>query len=300
IDADQYSLNTVSVRILDSDGTTVIKQANGNETVPLTRTSGTPGNEGDRATWEGMVEICTEVNGAKLIFIQAIDATGNMSEPVPMEIRYMDCKGPEINITTSNNLDKWSKNKTITVKATDTFGTVYLGTCSEDLQEISNNTYKNTRTYVITGDTSEDKSITFYAKDARGNVTYKTVKFSKLDNTLPTLKAVNVSDVYENGEAVAWKISVNAIDKESGIMGIAITNNEAEPIDTAYKKMTEYIIPRSGKYYVWVKDNVGNVTRSDEIIIHSDLIFNGVEVRNVEYNGVKLNYMYYNGKRIRL
>ena len=75
---------------------------------------------------------------------------------------------------------------------------------------------------------------------------------------------------------------------------------EDEPDQTAYKEVSEFGVPRSGVYYIWVKDNVGNVTRSDAVKIHSDLEFNGAEINDVEYNGLKLNYFYYNGKRLRL
>ena len=299
-DADQYSQNTMSVRILDSDGNTVIKQANGDTEIPLTRISGTAGTAGGTGIWQGTIDICTDAKGTKLIFLQGIDATGNVSEPVPMQIQYMDAKGPEIKIVTSDNLDKWSKEKVFTVTATDAFGTVYLGTGNEDLKLVSNDTYKNTRTYKVRGDLTDEKNITFYAKDSRGNVSYKTVSFSKLDNTAPKITGTKVTDVFDRGEAVGWKLVTGGSDGESGLAGIAITRTDEEPDQTAYKDMTTFDIPRSGVYYIWVRDNVGNITKSDAVRIHSDLSYNGSEINEVEYNGIKLNYFYYNGKRLRL
>ena len=299
-DPDQYTYNQLKVRLFDSDGTTPIVQSNGDKLTPLTRISGSSGTSGSTGIWRGTLDICTEVNGTKLLFVQAVDSTGNVSEPVPIQIQYMDAKGPEIKVVASNNLGKWSKTKTFTVTASDAFGSVYLGTGAEDLKLVSNDTYKNTRTYVVKGDLTEDKTITFYAKDGSGNVSYKTVTFSKLDNTAPKFSGTKVSDVFEGGNAFAWKIATGGTDGESGVAGIAITRTPEEPDQTAYKSSMEFAIPRSGIYYLWIKDNVGNVTRSDAVHIHSDLVFNGKEINNVEYNGMNLNSIYYKGKRIRL
>lgn len=299
-DPDQYSLNSMSVRMLDSDGNTVIKQANGDTVIPLTRISGTPGTGGGAGIWQGTLDINAEVNGTKLIFLQAIDATGNLSEPIPMQIQYLDSKGPEIKVVASDNLNKWSKEKTFTVTATDAFGTVYLGTCNEDLKLVSNDSYKNTRTYIVKGNLTGEKAITFYAKDKCGNLSYKTVNLSKLDNMKPKFTGIKVTDVFDKGEAVAWKITTGGTDGESGLSGLAITKTSEEPDQTAYKTVNEIIIPRSGIYYIWLKDNVGNITRSDAVHIHSDLEYNGIPINEVEYNGVRLNYFYYNGRRLRL
>lgn len=299
-DPDQFSYNTLSVQLFDSDSKTLIIQANGASATPLVRIGGTAGTSGEPGYWRGTVDVCAEVNGSKLIYVQATDSTGNKSAKIPVQIQYLDAKGPDLKVVSSDNLNTWSKTKTFTVTATDSSGTVYVGTDREDLRLVSNSAYGNSRTYVINGDLAGEKSITFYAKDPVGNVSYKTVNFSKLDNSYPEISVCKVNDFFENGEAVAWKLIAAGSDSGSGIAGIAVTKDTKEPATNAYMKATEFKISRSGTYYVWVRDNVGNVTRSPQIVIKSDLQLNGLEINSVRYNGTELNYIIYNGRRLRL
>jgi len=300
-DPDQFSQNLVKIRVYDSDKSTLIYQASGASEMPLTRISGTAGTAGGDGIWQGTVELSAEVNGTKDVYIQAIDSTGRTSDLIPMTIQYLDSKGPEINIISAVNLNSWSKTKVITVRATDAFGTVYLGTSNEDLRLVSTDSYNNQRTYIINGNLySGSKQITFYAKDLVGNVFYVSTTFSKLDSTTPTLSSGSIYDVFSGGSPISWKITGSGSDAGSGVVSYAITRNTTAPIDAAYQSSTDFSITESGDYYIWVKDAAGNVLRSEKITVHSDVVFNGKEIRQNFVNGKKIRWIVYNGKRLRL
>ena len=276
-DPEQMSTNILRAALYDSDGRTLIRQESGETWVPLKKNG---------SIYTGVLSLVTEVNGAKTVYVQAVDSNNHFSEKVPVSISYVDAKAPVITVTHSNNLNTWSQTKTFTVKATDGSGVIYIGVSNDEL------TRTNTKEYVFNGNLSTQKTVAFYAKDSVGNVSVVRLNINKLDNTPPTITTKTISDVIRNNEAVGWELTPGATDTLSGLKGYSLQR-------TGVYNPGEIEIPRSGVYTLFASDNVGNIS-STEVVVHSDVYYNGVEVNEIERNGQLLDHIYHKGVRLRL
>ena len=264
-DSQQYSYNQLRIRVFDEDKTTVLPQGNGDTYVALTKI---PGTSGSNTLWTGSINILTEVNGSKNIYIQAIDSTGYQSTLIPMQISYLDSKGPEITVSVDNN-NIWSKNKLVTVTGTDEFGRLIIGVDKDDLVEVSNSTFNNKRIYNMTGDVYTDKTFTFYATDISGNLVFERVAIGKLDNTAPTITQIS-SNISENKKTTTLTVQANDINTQlqkegSGITGYQITTTNTAPTD--FQASNIFTVSKNGTYYLWVIDAVGNISQPNTINI---------------------------------
>lgn len=245
---DNYS-NTVSVRILDSNQTTVL--SNWGSAVA----SGT--------TFTRDIDIVSEITGSKTIYIQGKDESNNLSQLTPITLSNLDSKPPVLTsgLTTATG---WTKNKAYRVVGTDGgSGTVNIGfntTNDYKLADVSGSSYY--RDYNLVGDVYGSVKVAVYLKDKVGNTTTKFLTVYNLDNTAPTITNIAVN----NATVGSTVLTVIAHDKHatlgtgSGIAGCAITNTNSAPASTAYQISNVFNITKSGTYYIWVKDAVGNVT----------------------------------------
>lgn len=274
-DPQQYTNNQLQVRVYDSDRTTLLPQGNGGTYVPLTKVAGT---SGDNTLWQGNINILTEIKGSKNIYIQAVDATGNASTLIPMQITYLDSKAP--NLTASVNIDQntWAKTKMVTATATDAFDIVNIGLDKNDMKRIplENNAHK--RIYQMVGDVYDPKTITIYANDGVGNVSTKDVTLNKIDNTRPTITNIAQS-LSSNRKTTTITITANDINTQlrkegSGIVGYQITTTNQEPTGN-YQASNQFILDKNGTYYVWVKDRVGNITSQTIQVVNIEIDIDG-------------------------
>lgn len=270
-----YTYNQVSAsvyeKIVNEDGKEeykVIKQADGNTWVPLKMKSGT------NNIWIGQLQILTEVNGEKDIYIKAKDNTYNESGYIPMKICYLDSKGPTIkaSIEYDKSIEPWAETRDVIIEGFDAFGTVLLGYRGDEGGMVSVPTVDGwgKRRYRFTGDLDGDKKIDFYAIDSSGNLSEISVTMSNLDNTIPTISNVNME---KDGNGV--KLIVHSHDKNydrgtegSGVVAYGISKSdkisEAEWTDSEESSKV-YKIDKAGDYYFWVKDRLGHISKCKKV-----------------------------------
>ena len=261
-DPQEYSRNVVSVKVFDSDQTTVIPQGNNVTETPLTKVAGTSGAD---TLWQGTINIMTEVNGSKNIYVQAIDSCGKKSELIPMQISYIDAQGPTLNVTADKNNNTWATSKTLTVTGSDDYTYFSIGTGSNDMVQVGNNTYNNQRQYEVIGDTySTARTIRFYAQDVAGNLSYKDYSIARIDNTKPTVTGVSVV-MGNNSSSIgiaANDINTTLNESGSGVSQYAISTTSATPANNSFQTNRNFTITTPGQYYVFAKDAVGNVSNA--------------------------------------
>lgn len=263
--------NLVYARILDSDKKTVIKQANGIEWIGLSKMSS------NKELWQGTLDISTEINGTKNVYIQTKDECGNVSELTPISVSYIDAQGPTLTIGKADvSNTTWSRSKTITVYGQDAFNNVKIGMSltkndPASIITVSNDEYGFKRTITFTGNVSLPKDIAIFGQDFSNNLSWYSTVIDKLDNTIPTVKYEG--HTYKNGYT---NVQLSGADKQtvfqnaqttvadgSGVKyyGVSTSPNQ-EP--TSWQTSSVIKITESGTYYFWDKDGVDWVSKPTE------------------------------------
>ena len=272
-----YTYNQVSAsvyeKVINENGKEeykVLKQADGNTWVQLKIAPGT------NNIWIGQLQILTEVNGEKDIYVKAKDNTSNESGYIPMRICYLDSKGPTIKVSIEydKSVEPWAETRDVIVEGFDAFGTVLLGYRGDNGGMVSVPTVDGwgKRRYRFTGDLDGDKEIKFYAIDSSGNLSEVSITMSNLDNTLPTISNI---DMEKQGNGIRLKVYAHDKNYNRGTNGSGITaygismSGEINDIDwtdsTASNK--NYQIDKSGDYYFYVKDKLGHISKSKKVNI---------------------------------
>ena len=287
-DPQDYSRNVVSVKVYDSDRRTIIPQGNDVTVTPLTKVEGT---SGDDTLWEGEVNIMTEVNGDKDIYIQAIDSSGRTSELIPMQISYIDAQGPTITVTPDIDDNTWSRAKTLTVHGYDAYKYYAIGINLSDMIQVGNDEYNNERTYVINDEAyGQGRTIRFYGQDKAGNLSYKDYTSYRIDNTKPT---VTGADLTPGLHSTAVKVLANDINPDlnasgSGVVKYAISATDETPSDDKFQTSDTFTITQQGYYYLFAKDGVDYI--SDAYRVYVPTKYNlTINPNNGKYNDTKDN-----------
>lgn len=186
-----------------------------------------------------------EVNGATTITVTGKDACGN-EVIATYEVTKDSIEGPEFEII--GNPKEWTNQ--------DVLLEVY---CYEDLSSLKVND-----TDILSRDENILSSITvrqngeykFVATDVYGNVSEKTITITKIDKQLPV-----ISKVENKGK----DITITATDEISGVKEYAITKTTELPVE--WSKSNVIKTTEDGMFYVWVKDNAGNVTMAENAIV---------------------------------
>ena len=261
-DPQEYSRNVVRVKVYDSDQRTVLPQGNNVTETPLTKVAGTSGAD---TLWRGTINVKTEVNGSKNVYIQAIDSSNRASALIPMQISYIDAQGPTLNVTANKDNNTWATSKMLTVAGSDDYTYFSIGTSANEMVQVGNTTYNNQRQYEVIGDTySTPRTIRFYAQDAAGNLSYKDYSIARIDNTKPTVTGVSLV-VGNNSSSIG--ISSNDInttlnERGSGVSQYAISTTNSTPANNSFQTSRNFTITTPGQYYVFAKDAVGNVSNA--------------------------------------
>lgn len=214
--------------------------------------------------------------------IEVEDSLYNVSAKKTFTVKKTDAKAPTVTSSAKTGTD-WSKTKSWTASATDDgVGNVSIAfhkTSDNDdkayVKAVANNSSYSTN-YIFTGDVYGSKSINVVYKDGLGNETSKAVTISNLDNTAPTI--TDASTIYsENNETKEIKtgVKVTANDEKdfngtkksgSGIAGYAISTTNTVPSN--FQASNVFSVTKSGTYYVFVKDNVGNVSAGKKVNVN--------------------------------
>ena len=265
-DPQEYSRNIVSVKVYDSDKRTLIPQGNDITVTPLTKVEGT---SGDETLWEGEVNIMTEVNGVKNIYIQAIDSSGRTSELIPMQISYIDAQGPTITVTPDIDDNTWSRAKTLTVHGYDAYKYYAIGINLSDMIQVGNDEYNNERTYVINDEAyGQGRTIRFYGQDKAGNLSYKDYTSYRIDNTKPTVTGGEITTGLHSAsvKVIANDINPTLNASGSGVVKYALSKVNETPSEDKFQTSDTFTVTEPGDYYVWAMDGVGYI--SDAFLIN--------------------------------
>ena len=266
-DPQEYSRNIVSVKVYDSDKRTIIPQGNDITVTPLTKVEGTSGAD---TLWEGEVNIMTEVNGDKDIYIQAIDSSGRTSELIPIQISYIDAQGPTITVTPDIDDNTWARSKVLTVHGYDAYKYYAIGINLSDMIQVGNEEYNNQRTYEVDEEAyGEGRTIRFYGQDKAGNLSYKDYTVQKIDNTKPTITGANL---IHGLHSTAVKVIANDINpilnkSGSGVVKYAISRTDEVPSEDQFQTSDTFTITQQGDYYLFVQDGVGYISDSYKVYV---------------------------------
>lgn len=203
-------------------------------------------------------------SSGKTFTIQVTDPYGNSSS-VQKVYRNIDAKLPDI-LNTEDYTGQWSTYKTITLKAADTgAGHVKLGINNvSNLQEctLSSDGKTYTRDYTFGGDVYSDDAWAIFAQDAVGNLASKSLHIGLIDNTAPTITNVSMNGktatVTANDENAELKAKGKAY-VGSGIVSYGYLGTNDEAI-TWIGAGNIIMLPSSGKFYIFAKDRVGNIS----------------------------------------
>ena len=92
---------------------------------------------------------------------------------------------------------------------------------------------------------------------------YKRQVIDKIDTMHPTIEDLQTSTDWGTTKIITGSLK----DTESGLRGYQITKEKVEPKEyieisgTSFE--VNYEVNENGKYYIWVKDNVGNVYQTE-------------------------------------
>ena len=287
-DPQDYSRNIVSVKVFDSDKRTIILQGNDVTVTPLTKVEGT---SGDNTLWEGEVNIMTEVNGIKNIYIQAIDSSGRTSELIPVQISYIDAQGPTITVTPDIDDNTWSRAKTLTVHGYDAYKYYAIGINLSDMIQVGNDEYNNERTYVINDEAyGQGRTIRFYGQDKAGNLSYKDYTSYRIDNTKPTVTGANITTSLHSAtvKVIANDINPALNASGSGVVKYAISKTNETPSADKFQTSDTFTITEPGDYYVWAMDGVDYISDSFLITVQTKYQLT-INPNQGKYNGSTAN-----------
>ena len=187
----------------------------------------------------------------------------DQSKTKDITVYNIDFKEPEL-VSQTEYTEDWSRTKNITVEATDEgSGNVQIAFNNEaDYQVGEQKDGKYIRNYIFTGEVYTPVQGAIYLKDALGNYQMTTIKIGKMDNTSPTITNVQTEKT-DTGTKVT--IEANDINEKlgeegSGIAGYAITTSKELPTERSYGTSKEIEVEKAGTYYIYVKDNTGNVS----------------------------------------
>lgn len=259
--------NECYIRLLDSDGETVISDW------------GSATKNG--TTFTRNIDITDEVNGSKILYLQAKDTIGNMSGLTAIMVSNLDSKAPT-QTSVSSTATNWSKTKDFTFTATDVgSGNVQIAFHNTNDYEIAIKSGASySRDYTFTGDVYGNVMAAIYVKDSVGNETTKFINIYNLDNTPPIITSVT-SAVVSNSK-VSFTISANdnkdfgdavGVKAGSGVSSYAISTSAEAPTIGWQTSNTLYAMA-GGTYYLFAKDTVGNIStpytvKVITLIIHS-------------------------------
>ena len=173
----------------------------------------------------------------------------------------------DITITYNTKATDYTKDsETIDINATSTnYNLIEYSTDNITYTSIDtpSKNVKITKTY------TEDKDETIYFRDEIGNLKSEKVVLSKLDKTGPVITVSASSDWGSSNT-----ISITLEDEKSGLAGYALTETETEPSEwtsiTGKSTTITKEVTSNKKYYVYVKDVLGNISHKEVAVSHVD------------------------------
>ena len=188
--------------------------------------------------WSNDKTINTTEDGIFYLWVK--DNVGNVGRSI--EPVVIDTVALEIEVT--GNPTEWTnKDVELVIKANKELSSLKIGET-----EIENSRYLVTENgeYVLT------------ATDIYGKPTTMTITVNKIDKVLP--------EVDEEGTTISGReITIVATDDDSEIAGYAISTTTEVPVEWWQNNVIK--TTEDGMYYVWAKDNAGNVNIGDKVVV---------------------------------
>ena len=202
--------------------------------------------------WNETNKLVYSENGK--VYVKLIKENGEAYEEIfEREVTNIDKSKPVITGATGEE-------NSIKLTATDDIsGIVGYTATTSNLTPNSFTSCSSTKALKVTIPNIQE-NITYYVwvKDAAGNISIaKTVQISNKDKTPPTITEV---------ETTTNSIRLTATDEESGIIGYTATTNNTTPSNftscTNTKTLNATIenLTQNTTYYVWAKDEAGNIS----------------------------------------
>lgn len=205
--------------------------------------------------WTESNIIKTTVDGTFFVWVK--DNVGHIT--MKEESVTRDIVAPEVTITANPELGNWvNTDINIVVEANEELNSLEVTYNGEAIEgtingETIEGTVFDAKTYGYEIESSG--TYTIIAIDKSGNKTVETIE-AKIDKSMP-----EISEAKSDGKT----ITITATDDSSGIAGYAITNTTEVPVE--WSKSNAIKVTEDGIFYVWVKDNAGNIRVDDEAVV---------------------------------
>ena len=279
---DTYAMYQVNLEDILDD--TITKRLN-NKYIKISLNDGTPKVLN---TYQGVTPTLKNADASFKLTSGSLSPKGSSNDSVNYNLKlWMDYDTPALDEVMSATFkskisvvsiyteeDKLTNNITITynTKATDytkDSETIDINATSTNYNLIEyssdNITYTSIDTpskdVTITKTYTEDKDETIYFRDEMGNLKSESVVLSKLDKTGPTI-SLNKSSEW----GITNTIDITLKDDKSGLNGYALTNTETEPSEWTHVNGQEMNVTETvynnGKYYIYAKDSLGNISHT--------------------------------------
>lgn len=199
-----------------------------NQTITLT-------NDEDGIVYDNYAEILKNT----VITATAEDVCGNI---VKATYTVENVEGPKFDVV--GNLETWvNTDIELTVVSYEELSALTVN--GEDI-------LKNNMKVVI----KDNGEYTFKATDIYGNSTEKVIKVSNIDKVKPVISKT---------ETKGNNIIITASDELSGICEYAVTKTTEVPVE--WSSSNTISTTKDGSFYVWAKDNAGNVTVGENSVV---------------------------------
>ena len=188
-------------------------------------------------TYENSITKTFDNSGEYTLYAKATDEAGNEStEELRIVVSSLD-------FDIYGNVDSWTAEKV----------ELYVSTDSEITSIKVNDVEVNLEERIYSAD--ENGDYVFVVTDKYGNTATKTEKVEKIDKVIPVISKV---------ENTGKEITITATDEGSGIAKYAISTTTEVPVE--WSESNSIKTTKDGTFYVWVKDKVGNIARSEEVV----------------------------------
>ena len=182
----------------------------------------------------------------------------------------LDQTGPVIIASTSNT--DWQSTNRLTIKLSDEKSGLSGYQITETEDEPSSFETIAGSEYELQKEVTESKTYYIWGQDNLGNISYKKVTISYIDNEAPTILSLKEQSNY----GATSLITARVIDKDSGIAGYQFTTEETEPdswisVDSIITEIAfTYETTEKATYYFYVKDSAGHITHQQIVVSKID------------------------------
>ncbi len=215
------------------------------------------------------------------------DEVGNIKDQA-IELKYLDQTGPTISLNKSN---EWGVTNTIDITLKDDKSGLAGYALSNTETEPSEWTSVNGQEMNVTETVYNNGKYYIYAKDTLGNISHTSIDIDKIDDIAPVITSIKEQNEY----GLTSKITINAKDNETGLIGYSITSTNEEPSSwTDINNVTEestytYEASTNGLYYIWFKDGASHIISKSFNVTKVDKEGPAIPVITNNYNDIWTN-----------